>query len=426
MTARTQAIPGFSVTESGFDHLVPLRWLAAGAQLLLGAYCILKLRMALPWNVLAAVTGYLLVTNLLLWVLRGRFRPLSATLVPSLLFLDTLMLTLMLYVSGGLQNPFLVVYVLHIVISSLTLRPQTTGLLLLFTAGAMVVLSFSPYPLYSLETLRSGVNTNLHVRGILLAQLGVGAGIGWFVYQLRRELEQSRARLLQQEAQLNRARQFEALATFASGLAHELATPLGTIAVVSAEMDRKACTLCHKSECSQDARLIRNEVGRCKEILHRLRQTDAQDHNLPLETLELQSLPEELPPHLAAEHAARIRWEIAEGLPRPVLPRLGLLQALSILIKNACEADPAGQPVCVRLRRDDGAFFIAVHDQGEGMEPATLEKIGEPFFTTKQPGFGTGLGLFLVRTFLDQAGGDLRVESRAGQGSVFEMRIPLP
>jgi len=409
----------------GFALILRLRWLAAGAQLLLGAYCILKLRLALPWKVLGAVTGYLVVTNLLLWGFRNRFRPLAATLVPSLLFLDTLMLTLMLYVSGGLQNPFLVVYVLHIVISALTLRPQTTGLLLLFTAAAMIVLSFSPYPLYSVETLRSGVNTNLHVRGILLAQLGVGAGIGWFVYQLRRELEQSRVRLMQQEAQLNRARQFEALATFASGMAHELANPLGTIAVVSSEMDRKACTLCHKSECSQDARLIRNEVNRCKAILQRLRQTDAQDKDLPPEPLELQALPEELPPHLAAEHAARIHWEIEESLPRPVLPRLGLLQALSILVKNACEADPAGHPVCVHLRREEGGLFIAVQDQGAGMEPATLEKIGEPFFTTKQPGFGTGLGLFLVRTFLDQAGGDLRVESRAGQGSVFTMRIPL-
>lgn len=410
---------------TGFSNFLLLRWLAAVAQLVLGAYCILNLRLALPWPVLGVGTGYLLVTNLLLWVLRDRFFVLAGLLVPSLLFLDTLMLTLMLYVSGGLQNPFLVLYILHIVISALILPPGRTGLLLIFTACALVVLSFSPYPLYSLETLRAGVNTNLHVRGILLAQLGVATGIGWFVYRLRRELERSRVRLNHQEAQLTRARHFEALATFASGMAHELATPLGTIAVVSAEMDHKACSLCQKATCSEDARLIRNEVERCKDVLQRLRQTDAQDNQLPPEQLDLVNLPQEIPAHLATDHASRIHWKFEEYLPRPLLPRLGLMQALSILIKNACEADPGGKEVTVCVRREGGGLSLAVIDNGQGMDSAILAKLGEPFFTTKQPGFGTGLGLFLVRTFLDQVGGELKVESKPGQGSCFEMRIPL-
>lgn len=411
--------------ETGFSNFLLLRWLAAGAQLLLGAYCILNLRLALPWSMLAVVSGYLLATNLLLWTLRDRFSVLAGTLVPSLLFLDTLMLTLMLYVSGGLQNPFLVLYILHIVISALILPSGLTGLLLVFTAGAMGVLSFSPYPPYSLDTLRAGINTNLHVRGILLAQLGVAAGIGWFVYRLRRELERSRARLDHQEAQLTRARQFEALATFASGMAHELATPLGTIAVVSTEMDHKARSLCRNATCGQDVRLIRNEVERCQEILQRLRQTDAQDQQLPPESIDLLNLPREVPARLAADHANRLQWKFEEDLPHPVLPRLGLMQALSILIKNACEADPDDNPVTVCVCQKDGDLSLSVLDKGQGMDPETLEKIGDPFFTTKQPGFGTGLGLFLVRTFLDQAGGELKVESKPDQGSTFEMKVPL-
>lgn len=409
-----------------FRLFIQLRGLAAAAQFVLGAYCILKLRLELPWSILGTVSIYLFITNLLLGIQRHRFQALSPSIIPSLLFLDTLMLTLMLYVSGGLQNPFLVVYILHIVTSALLLPPRTTSLLLLFTGISMTVLSFSPYPLYSPNAFPQPGGSHLHIRGILLAQLGVAAGIGWFVYQLRRDVEQSRDQIRKQAEQLERAHHFQALATFASGLAHELATPLGTIAVVSAEMDRKACTRCHQTECSQDARLIRNEVERCKSILERLRLTDAQDTRLEPVLIHLSRLPDELPAHLASAHAARIHWNIPPHPPTPTLPALGLFQALSTLIKNACEADPSGKPVTISLHETRHTLHIRVQDQGHGIDADTLSKLGEPFFTTKQPGFGTGLGLFLVRTFLDQVGGELSVQSRPGAGSRFEMIIPLP
>lgn len=410
--------------HAGFYLFLRLRWLAAAAQLLLGAYCIFKLRLSLPWSVLGTVTGYLLTTNFLLWSLRTRFQPFAGTLLPGLLFQDTLMLSLMLYVSGGLQNPFLVVYLLHVVIAALMLSPRQTAGLLLFTGVAMFVLSFSPYPLYSVETLRSGANSNLHIRGVLLAQLGVAAGIGWFVYQLRRDLESTREDLRRRDEQLTRAHQFEALATFASGMAHELATPLGTIALVSAEMDRKACTLCQSASCSEDAKLIRNEVERCKHLLTRLRQTDALDKHLVPESVDIASLPTELSPHLAAQHAARLHWDLVPPSLAPSLPKHGLLQALSILVKNACEADPTHHPVRLRFREENRQLIFSVQDQGEGMDTETQSKLGEPFFTTKQPGFGTGLGLFLVRTFLDQTGGELGVETAPGKGTTIELRIP--
>lgn len=131
-------------------------------------------------------------------------------------------------------------------------------------------------------------------------------------------------------------------------------------------------------------------------------------------------------PHLCFTTSSHVKL-LTEYVPptrSPDLPKPGLLQALSILVKNACEADPTEAPVTLRFREENQQLLFSVQDQGPGMDAETRSKLGEPFFTTKQPGFGTGLGLFLVRTFLDQTGGELNVESAPGNGSTFEMRIP--
>jgi two-component system sensor histidine kinase RegB len=128
---------------------------------------------------------------------------------------------------------------------------------------------------------------------------------------------------------------------------------------------------------------------------------------------------------LAAEQAQRIDFELPtarEGLP---LPPGQTIQSVVALVRNALDASPPGARVRVLVREQGQEAQIAVEDGGTGSPAAVLQRIGEPFFTTKQPGRGMGLGVFLVRAFVESQGGELRIESKPGVGTSARMRIPL-
>jgi two-component system sensor histidine kinase RegB len=99
------------------------------------------------------------------------------------------------------------------------------------------------------------------------------------------------------------------------------------------------------------------------------------------------------------------------------LPRVGVARVLTTLVKNALDASPGGANVDVAVTADRRLLSIAVRDRGEGMDEPTLARAGEPFFTTKAPGSGFGLGLFLARTFVEQWGGRFSLTSQPGRGT---------
>jgi two-component system sensor histidine kinase RegB len=107
------------------------------------------------------------------------------------------------------------------------------------------------------------------------------------------------------------------------------------------------------------------------------------------------------------------------------VPRHAVEQALVALTKNAIEASPAGSPVWLSASRDGGLVRFEVRDQGTGMSQETLRHAGEPFFTTKEPGKGMGLGIFLVRTLAERLGGRLSFESSVGLGTTALLELPL-
>jgi two-component system sensor histidine kinase RegB len=105
-------------------------------------------------------------------------------------------------------------------------------------------------------------------------------------------------------------------------------------------------------------------------------------------------------------------------MPEPidpiVLPRTGLIQAITSLVKNAFDASPVSSPVHLRVSRHDGVLRVIVQDEGSGMSAEALARAGEPFYTTKEPGYGFGLGVFLARVFTERVGGTLTFESDRG------------
>jgi two-component system sensor histidine kinase RegB len=141
------------------------------------------------------------------------------------------------------------------------------------------------------------------------------------------------------------------------------------------------------------------------------------------QTLAWADLEVDLAENLSEEDRTRLVFQWPAAACGPV-PRRGLARALRAVLSNALEATPRPGQVQVRAREEQGAWRLEILDQGSGMTPEVLAHAGEPFFSTKPTGSGMGLGLFLARTFAEQLGGELRVDSSPGQGTCVLLSWP--
>jgi two-component system sensor histidine kinase RegB len=237
--------------------------------------------------------------------------------------------------------------------------------------------------------------------------------------------------LRRRDAELARAREaaeaserLAALGTLAAGTAHELNTPLATIAILAGEMAAQL-----DGERREEAEEIRRQVRRCKEIITGMlapRGDAAREE--PKEF--------EVAPVLAATVD---RWQQGRPGPRPRvdiqpqaarararLPVRAFEQAIANLLDNAAEATEGrnARDVRIALTRRGDQLRIEVADNGIGVPEELLRRIGEPFFTTKEPGRGTGLGLYLARHVVERQGGGMTVESEEGRGTQVTLTVP--
>ncbi len=237
------------------------------------------------------------------------------------------------------------------------------------------------------------------------------------IRRLSGRLETREREIAEMTERAARTERMAALTAFAAGAAHELATPLGTIAVVAGELARSA-----DPAVVADARLVRAEIDRCRAIVDEM----AGSRGETLSALSIPALLEDIIERLPLSRRGRltVRWETTTLTM--VAPRQGLSQALASLIKNAFDASDDAGAVVLGVGRNDDAVELVVRDEGCGMDAATLAHAGEPFFTTRPDGEGRGLGLFVARQLAEGLGGRLWVESQAGAGTTVMLRLPQP
>jgi two-component system sensor histidine kinase RegB len=280
-------------------------------------------------------------------------------------------------------------------------------------------------PIAALEMHHMGTGVNLHLIGMWAAFAIASLLVAMFSGKISALLRQNEESLLRMQEELGRKDRLASLVTLAAGAAHELSTPLGTIAIVANDLERYATATLRDSAVAEDSRLIRTEVDRCSAILRRLSMEGAEPAGEAFENVAADELLG------AARHAFAARpdlvVEASEDSRRVVLkvPRHAVEQALVALVKNAVEAGVPGSPVSLQASREDRVVRFEVRDRGEGMSLETLRHAGEPFFTTKEPGKGMGLGIFLVRTLADRLGGRLTYQSSVGAGTTAVLEIPV-
>ena len=409
--------------QVAYHYLLRLRWFSVAGQILTLVIAVGFFKLVLPLGFLAGGIGLTATTNLLAGLFRRKLLSHPTLISFALIFLDTVILTAMLYQTGGAHNPFSALYLLHITLGAILLPAWGPWLILGICGIGFWILFASPHELVSATGIIDWNTMSAHLRGMLLSMLIAGAGIAYFVSRLsaslarhHRELEKIRAEAVRQE-------HFASLATLSAGLAHELATPLSTIAVVSADMEGHG-EMNGSEAYLEDVRLIRSEVDRCRAILDRVGSEILNMDSSQVDRVDLTSLEELLRPFLKKDYFRQIQFEEVAPSLSICVPETPLLQSLAVLLRNACEASEKDQPVRLKVEEQEDGIVFAVIDQGSGMDPEVVARLGEPFFTTKEPGYGMGLGLFVVRTFVDRMKGELEVDSVPGRGSTIRLRFP--
>jgi signal transduction histidine kinase len=237
----------------------------------------------------------------------------------------------------------------------------------------------------------------------------------------RREAMEEKDRL---EEQLRHADRLATIGKLAAGVAHELNEPLGSI-LGFAQLAKKSPGL--PPQTAQDLNRIVSASLHAREVIRKLmlfaRQMPPQRSRLNLNRVVQEGL------YLFDARCVRQKIELAlslgEDLPEVYADATQLTQVLTNLVVNAVQAMPAGGKLSVETRADAEAVTLRIEDTGEGMSPEVEKQIFTPFFTTKEADLGTGLGLAVAHGIVTAHRGTIRVKSRVGRGTCFEIRLPL-
>jgi len=406
------------------DTLVRLRWLAVLGQTAAVLVVYDGFDLEVPfWACLAVIAVYASVNVALRLLFRWnqRVEPHQAA---RLLALDIIELAVLLFLTGGLQNPFSFLMAGPVLISAAALPKRMTLMLggVVFVCATILVRFYYPLPWPEEEPLEL---PPLYMIGVWLSLMLAISYISIYAWQIIEESRQLTDALAATELVLTREHYLTQLDGLAAAAAHELGTPLSTILVVARELERE---IKPDSRFAEDIRLLREQAQRCRVILGKLTELPAPGE--PFERMKLSALIEEVvAPNRGAGVAIEV--EIAKDDPRePVGARNpAVLYGLGNILENA--VDFARERVQVTAAWTDDKVVVEVNDDGSGFPPEIIDRMGEPYVTSERgrrmrgremPGLG--LGFFIAKTLLARSGAKISLKNKAfpQRGAIVRMR----
>ncbi len=360
------------------------------------------------------------------------YRPHSASAVDrqhavafGLMIADLATLTAMLFLSGGADNPFSFFFFVNLAVGGVMLRPKFAWWLAALAIAGYTLLIWKSVPIEGVTHPWPESGLPLRRFGLFLAFTTCSSVVTYFVTRTAGELKFRESQLLKTQAAQAASERLEGLTTLAAGAAHELATPLSTIDVIVRELSRHLEGCEKPDSVDNDLQLIDGQLEMCRQILQRMRSAAGDsmaqrwDHTTVGDLIDA-TLEGVRDPH---------RVDVIDG-PEAVenqmlwLPQEAVAQAVRNLIHNGLDASGLEGRVRVESRVDGDSVCLMVTDSGQGMTADVLGRAGDPFFTTKEPGRGIGLGLFLTRNVVSKLGGEIEFRSQPGLGTQAVVRLP--
>jgi len=395
------------------DTLVRLRWLAIIGQTTAVLVVYYGLDFELPiYACLAAIAlaAWLNVALRLRFHMTQRLEPDRAAW---LLAFDIAELAVLLFLTGGLQNPFAFMFLGPVLLSATALPPRFTLLLGGFAVACATILVFVHYPLPwdSDDPLQL---PPIYMMGVWLCILLAIGFIGVYAWQITEESRQLSDALAATELVLAREQHLSQLDGLAAAAAHELGTPLSTISVIAKELER---AIAPNAPHGDDVRLLREQATRCRDILAKLTELSAGGE--PFDRMPLTALIEEV---VAPHRNFGVTIDVTAPSDRSTEPvgarNPAILYGLGNLLENA--VDFASDRVSVEAQWNEDSVGVTIGDDGPGFAPEILARIGEPYVTSRrhhqndtgEESAGLGLGFFIAKTLLERSGATLLFENK--------------
>lgn len=408
------------------DTLIRLRWLSVIGQTIAVLVVYLGLEFDLP------IWGCLSVIAMSAWLnvaLRVRFKS-ARRLEPSraawLLAFDIAELGALMYLTGGLENPFSFFFLGPVLLSATALPARMTVLLGAFAILCATLLVFFHFPLPWSDELPTPVLPDTYILAVWLSILLAIFFIGIYAWQITEESRQLVNAMAAAELVLAREQHITQLDGLAAAAAHALGTPLSTISVIAKELERE---MDPKSPHAEDIRLLREQAQRCRDILGKLGELPAESEHY--DRLPLSGLLEEVAaPH--RDFGIAIDVNLPSGVEQPYATRNpAILYGLGNLLENA--VDFARERVEIAAHWDNETITVVIGDDGPGFAPEVISRIGDPYVRSRRrrrmyasDDTGLGLGFFIAKTLLERSGAKLTFANRTfpGRGAVVTVRWP--
>lgn len=406
--------------------LINLRWIAVLGQTITCLVVDNLFGFQLPWLEILLTILALIISNLFLYPRYSINSRLSETSTTFVIAGDILQLALLIFFTGGLSNPFVVLFITPIAITVTSLPIRSTSILIILTIIFITILGFFNYPL-------ENDLTNLFVPPIFILGMWVSLFVtilflSFYAGGLTDESRKISAALKVAENLLVREKNLSSLDGLAAAAAHHLGTPLGTISLIANELKNDDGV---NESAKKDLMILSQEVDKCKKILGSLGEKPSSDDDL-ITKIELQALLEELCELIKIKEIKfSINFNEGDlGIKEILLTRRSeLLLGLANIIENA--ADFAKSTVELNVSKKDKFINLEINDDGKGFSNSILSRIGDPYVSSRSKssnnGDGLGLGFFISKTLLERLNITLQAYNKVypDHGAIVLIRIPL-
>lgn len=374
----------------------------------------------LPIGPALATVGVSVLVNLSIAIRRRAGVAPGARSIVRYLAFDIVQLAVLLYLTGGLENPFAFLLLAPVAVSATVLGALSTAALSILAFVSISVLAFWHQPLPW-----KGAPFDLPMFYVFGVWTALTIGIVFFAAYTWRVADEARrlsSGLAATHLALAREQQLSAVGAMAAAAAHELGTPLGTIAIVARELAREVP---EDSPLAEDVALLREQSERCRAILAELGKSPGGEAGTPFETLPVGAVVEAAAMRYESGHV-RVEFDAAPypEAPESPVPKLAplpeIIHGLGNLIQNALQF--AKKRVWIRTRWNGGEVVVAITDDGPGFPVTVLARLGEPYFSVRgTPGTHMGLGVFIAQTLLKRTGAAVTFRNAAGGGAEVEV-----
>jgi two-component system sensor histidine kinase RegB len=419
--AKPAAATGRPAGLSNMRQLIQLRWLAVGGQVVTIAVVHFGFGIALPIREMGAALACLVLFNALSrWRWRGLREASNSDLLFGLL-VDAAVLTAQLHFSGGATNPFAFLFLLQVILGAVLLSPGSTWFMVGVTSACFVGLSLFSPPLLLAPAPQEGLASR-YVQGLLICFLLNASLLTVFIKRINLNLRAREARLADLRQRAAEEEHIVRMGLLASGAAHELGTPLSTLAVILGDWQHMPAFTNHP-ELAQELAEMQAQVQRCKRIVSGILLSAGEARGEVVQRTTVCRFLDGLVEEWRARHPQpTLVYDNRFGQDLPMVSDSALQQMICNVLDNAFEASPHW--IHVELSRDAGWLLLSVSDAGPGFAPAMLAPLGKPYQSSKGRA-GGGLGLFLAVNVARTLGGRVQARNRSEGGACVSLSLPL-